>query len=345
MSQILDLFALAEPMVKVLITVILCFIFLAVLNRYLKRYWQKRKFQFQFLMLCLTLVSIVAVIITLPLSDALRGQLLALFGILLSASIAFASATFIGNMLAGFMLRAIQNIKLGDFITVDNITGRATELNLLHVEIQTEQSDLVTIPNIHMVTFPVKVVRSSGTIVSIEVSLGYDISRQLISEQLSLASEDAGLKDGFVQIRNLGDFSVTYRIAGQLSDISNLLSVKANLYSAVLDRLHAANIEIVSPNFMNTRAIGDKPFIPASSKSKAEDKDNKLEKLAFEKAEMATAITKVQTEISELTSRLDDEKSALSAPEREAIKDKLKALEEQLTNEEDKFQQKELKEQ
>jgi molecular chaperone DnaK (HSP70) len=196
-----------------------------------------------------------------------------------------------------------------------------------------------------MVTFPVKVVRSSGTIVSIEVSLGYDISRQLISEQLSLASEDAGLKDGFVQIRNLGDFSVTYRIAGQLSDISNLLSVKANLYSAVLDRLHAANIEIVSPNFMNTRAIGDKPFIPASSKSKAEDKDNKLEKLAFEKAEMATAITKVQTEISELTSRLDDEKSALSAPEREAIKDKLKALEEQLTNEEDKFQQKELKEQ
>jgi uncharacterized membrane protein YgcG len=60
---------------------------------------------------------------------------------------------------------------------------------------------------------------------------------------------------------------------------------------------------------------------------------------------MATAITKVQTEISELTSRLDDEKSALSAPEREAIKDKLKALEEQLTNEEDKFQQKELKEQ
>jgi small-conductance mechanosensitive channel len=118
--------------VTLVAAILLCFILLALLNRYLSKYWQKRKFQFQFLMLCLTIVSIVVIIIVLPLSDSLRGQLLSLFGILLSAAIAFASTTFIGNILAGVMLRVIKNINLGDYITVDNITGRATEMNLSH---------------------------------------------------------------------------------------------------------------------------------------------------------------------------------------------------------------------
>ena len=343
MGSIFDLLLAGGSTVRLVATTLFCFILLALLNRYLSKYWEKRKFQFQFLMLCLTIVSIVVIIIVLPLSDALRGQLLSLFGILLSAAIAFASTTFIGNILAGVMLRVIKNIKLGDYITVDNITGRATEMNLLHVEVQTEQSDLVTIPNIHMVTYPVKVVRSSGTIVSIDISLGYDISRQQISKQLCLASEDAGLTDGFVQIRNLGDFSVTYRIAGHLQDTSNLLSVRANLHNAVLDRLHADNIEIVSPSFMNTRAIKEQPIIPTPHLMEQEISSNKLEKLAFEKAEMASSITKAQTAIEQLSSELELGKETLSNQEREVIEEKLRVLNDQLSEEQERLKKQDAK--
>lgn len=335
MESIYDLFLATGSTFRLVVTLCFCFILLALLNRYLSKYWEKRKFLFQFLMLSLSIVTIVIIIIVLPLSDALRGQLLSLFGILLSAAIAFASTTFIGNILAGVMLRVIKNIKLGDYITVDNITGRATEMNLLHVEVQTEQSDLVTIPNIHMVTFPVKVVRSSGTIVSIDLSLGYDVPRQQISKQLCLASEDAGLKEGFVQIRNLGDFSVTYRIAGHLQDTSNLLSVKANLYNAVLDRLHADNIEIVSPSFMNTRAIKEQLIIPKAHVMKEEIGDNKLEKLAFEKAEMASSITDIQTVIEQLSSELEHGKTTLSPQDRQVIEEKLARLNDQLNEEQE----------
>jgi small-conductance mechanosensitive channel len=343
MSSIFDLVLASGSATKLLATIFLSFILLALLNRYLRKFWEKRKFLFQLLMLCLTLVTIVAIIIALPLSDALRGQLLTLLGILLSAAIAFASTTFIGNILAGVMLRVIKNIKLGDYITVDNITGRATEMNLLHVEVQTEQSDLVTIPNIYMVTFPVKVVRSSGTIVSIDISLGYDTSRQRISKQLSLASEDAGLTEGFVQIRNLGDFSVTYRIAGHLQDTSNLLTVRANLYNAVLDRLHADNIEIVSPGFMNTRAIKDQPIIPTPHLNEVGTNDNKLEKLAFEKAEVASSITNVQTVIEQLTSELELGKATLSKQDREAIETKLSVLNAQLIEEQERLENQDAK--
>ena len=62
-----------------------------------------------------------------------------------------------------------------------------------------------------------KVVRASGTIVSIEVSLGYDASRPAIKESLIAAADSIGLEQPFVQLRDLGDFSVTYRIAGLLA--------------------------------------------------------------------------------------------------------------------------------
>ncbi|WP_339720119.1 mechanosensitive ion channel domain-containing protein [uncultured Paraglaciecola sp.] len=343
MSSVFDLFLASGSTAKLFTTILLSFILLALLNRYLRKYWEKRKFQFQFLMLCLTIVVIVVIIIVLPLSDALRGQLLSLFGILLSAAIAFASTTFIGNILAGVMLRVIKNIKLGDYITVDNITGRTTEMNLLHVEVQTEQSDLVTIPNIHMVTFPVKVVRSSGTIVSIDLSLGYDISRHQVSKQLCLAAEDAGLSEGFVQIRNLGDFSITYRIAGRLEDTSNLLSVRANLYNSVLDRLHGDNIEIVSPSFMNTRAIKEQPIIPTSHTVEAEANDNKLETLAFEKAEMASSVANVETAIEQLTLELEQGKDSLSNEGRKAIEKKLEVLNAQLNEEQERLKTQDVK--
>ncbi len=317
-----------DKQVLILACVILAIVaVLFSLNYFLREYWENRKFQFQLTMLILSLFSCVLIIIVLPINETLRGQLLTLFGVLFSASIAFSSTTFIGNILAGFMLKVIKNIKLGDYITVNDVTGRATEMSLLHVEIQTEQSDLVTIPNMIMVTLPVKVVRSTGTIISIDVSLGYDVSRSKISELLCLAVEDTGLTDSFVQIRELGDFSVTYRAAGRISDTSALLSIKSNLYGAVLDRLHGAKIEIVSPNFMNTRVVQDVLMIPKAQKHSAkESNDGSVEKVIFEKAEKASAITNIQTEIEKLVAQLGDKENPINDEEKESVVAKIDQL-------------------
>ncbi|CCK77800.1 MscS Mechanosensitive ion channel family protein [Oleispira antarctica RB-8] len=318
----------ADNKVPILVSIILVIVgVLFILNRLLREYWETRKFQFQFTMLILTLIAGVMIIVVLPFSDTLRGQLLTLLGVLFSASIAFSSTTFIGNILAGLMLKVIKNIKLGDFVTVSDVTGRATEMSLLHVEVQTEQSDLVTIPNILMVTQPVKVVRSTGTIISVDVSLGYDIERSNISELLCLAVEDAGLSDGFVQIRELGDFSVTYRAAGRIKDTLSLLSVKSSLYGYVLDRLHGARIEIVSPNFMNTRTVQDVHVIPKKSNhSVVEKSDGNVEKIIFEKAEKASAITNITSELHKLSVALENKEEPLADAERESTESKVEQL-------------------
>lgn len=322
----------ATRFLPMLVVLALTLFSLVLINRLLKRQWQDRsntQFRFQLIMLLLTFIGALAVIISLPLSDTLRGQLLSLIGILLSAAIALSSTTFIGNILAGIMLRIIKNARPGDFITVNDITGRVTEMGLLHTEVQTEDRDLVTLPNLYLATHPMKVVRATGTIVSAEVSLGYDVSRNRVDKLLRQAGEKAGLEDTFVQVRELGDFSVLYRVAGLLREVTGLLSARAHLRAAMLDTLHDAGVEIVSPTFMNSRVLSpDEMVVPARSPTLQPVASIAVENVAFDKAETAATIENLRLEIEQLDDQLAelDPSQPNSKSLRAALKDRKERL-------------------
>ena len=73
----------------------------------------------QLVMVSLTFVGLIAIIVSLPLRDATKGQLLTLIGLLVTAAIALSSTTFVGNAMAGIMLRAVRNFRTGDFVRVE----------------------------------------------------------------------------------------------------------------------------------------------------------------------------------------------------------------------------------
>ncbi len=327
--------AASRALLPLLATAAVVVAVLMLTNRLLKRRWRDRpdaQFRFQLIMLLLTLTGGLAVIVALPVSDTLRGQLLSLIGILLSAAIALSSTTFIGNVMAGIMLKTIRSARPGDFITLGELTGRITEMDLLHTEVQTEFRDLVTIPNLLMVTQPMKVVRASGTIITAEVSLGYDVPHGRIGELLKAAAEAAGLRDCFVHVRELGDFSVTYRVAGLLEDVQSLISARAALRASMLDTLHAAGIEIVSPNFMNTRALDPgRAVIPDAAPAPAPAAAaNQAESVAFDKAEEAASVEEVRKALDAVDAELaalaeTDEPSAVAKEELEARRARLAA--------------------
>lgn len=249
------------------------------------------EFRRQMIMMGVSLFALVIVLVSLPVIDNnLRGQLLGLVGILLSAAIALSATTFVGNIMAGIMLRTIEGITIGDFIRVNEHFGRITEMDMLHVEIQTEDRNLTTIPNMHLVTNPVNVLRKSGTIIGIEIGLGYDTHRLTIERHLLQAAKDTGLKDPFVQIKILGDFAVTYRIAGVLEDLKTYISSHSQLKRNVLDQLHDNDVEIMSPAFINTKQLNlktqmipERPNILTSPKVKTVTPDD----IIFDKAERA----------------------------------------------------------
>ena len=270
------------------------------------------------------LVGLIAVIMALPMGDDLRGQITSLIGIVISAVLALSSATFIGNAIAGIMLQAVNNFSVGDFIKVEDNFGRVTERGLFHTEIQTENSDLLTLPNLFLATNPVKVTRSSGTFISGICSLGYDVNHKKIEKALIKATEMTGLKDGFVRIQELGDFSVVYQVYGMITDVKTILSTESRLNGNILDALHEADIEIVSPNFMNQRPVGDTIFIPKKihapvNKKPSESPEDKI----FEKADEAESLEKEKSKIKETEEKIKAMSEELKAATDEETKAKL----------------------
>lgn len=321
MTSLEYLLNVAGRFVPLLVTILISIAVLWILNNTMRKRWGKNpdaQFRFQLIMLALTLAGLLAVIIALPIDDALRSQLLSLLGVLLSAAIALSSTTFIGNIMAGIMLKAIRSARPGDFITVADLTGRITEMDLLHTEIQTEFRDLVTVPNLYLVTQPLKVVRASGTIISAEVSLGYDVPRTDVADVLCKAAANSGLKDSFVHVRELGDYSILYRVAGLLENVESLISARSLLRESMLDALHAASIEIVSPTFMNSRVYSvDKEFIPEPSRRIRRQAQVEAEQIVFDKAADAASLEELKKSVERIDAELADLADE-SGPDRDA---------------------------
>ncbi|MEM7137746.1 MAG: mechanosensitive ion channel domain-containing protein [Myxococcota bacterium] len=264
----------------------------------------------QILIVALSGIALVVFILSLPIGDAARGQLLSLLGLLITAAVALSSTTLLGNAMAGFMLRAMRNFRAGDFIIVEEHRGRVSEKGWLRTEIQTERRNLTTLPNLYLVTNPMTVIRSSGTFISATVSLGYDVPRAKIEQCLLDAAHDADLEDPFVFVTMLGDFSITYQVAGFLEEVKYLISAESKLRGCMLDALHRAGIEIVSPTFTNQRRLdSSQVFIPkdARTRRRASDADRSTqpEERMFDKAEQAESDAKVEEQLKAVTEEID----------------------------------------
>jgi len=266
-------------------------------------------------MLGLTVLALISVIIALPIDLGTKNQLVGLLGLVLTGVIALSSTSFASNAMAGLMLRSVGSFRSGDFIEVEGNFGRVSARGLFHTEIQTENRDLTTLPNLYLVSNPVKVVRSSGTIVSANVSLGYDTSQSRVEGLLKEAARRIGLGEPFVQIVDLGDFTVNYRVAGFLEDVKGLVTARSNLRVEVLNTLHNADIEVMSPSVMMQRPIpaGERimPRREISSRINVDGGQSLLEEIIFDIAEEAEAVEMREKKLADCKVERDELKKML----------------------------------
>ena len=304
------------PLVIIAVVTAILFGLNAILLKYQPEV-ARRTLRRQVIMLVVTLIAFFLLILHMPMKDDnLRYEILKLFGIIMSAAIALSSTTFLGNMLAGILLRSVRSFRTGDLIYINEQFGRVSDRGLFHIEIQTEDSDLVTLPNLYVTNHPVKVSRKSGTIVSSEVSLGYDLSHERVERLLINAANEAGLKDPFVYIVKLGDFSVLYRVNGMLLEVNRLLSARSRLNASILDQLNGDGIEIVSPNFMNTRDVAGKKFSARPVTRQAEPANTSVpDDIIFEKAEQAATLEELKASVDDISAKLKTLKEEADCPD------------------------------
>lgn len=263
----------------------------------------------------LILVGVLVFILVLPIDKSLKGQILGFFGIIISAGIALSSTTVLGNLLAGIMNNSTNRFRNGDLIKIGDFHGRVIKKSIFNTEIQLEDSNFITIPNLYIVNNPVKLIRKTNTVISTSVSLGYNISRDKIEKALRDAAIAAGLSDPYMYITGLGDFSVVYKIHGFLEDSSKYFSTNSLLNAKVMDKLNEEKIEIVSPTFMNQRRVDDKEFIPIQVIKKTDSIDEKSpEELIFDEAIKSEKLELKKDYLKEIDKK------------QEILKDKLKDL-------------------
>ncbi|MEM0913760.1 MAG: mechanosensitive ion channel domain-containing protein [Planctomycetota bacterium] len=283
-----------------------------------KKLSPERRLPGQVTMLVLSLVAVIVVVMALPgdghgVSENTRGNLLSLIGLAVTALITLSSTTLAANALAGLMIRGTAPFKGGDWVRVGEHFGRVTQRGLFHTEVQTEDKDLLSLPNLYLATNPVRIVHESGTIVSAEVSLGYDTPHHVAEFLLIRAAEKAGLDKPFVWILDLQDHAIVYRIAGLLTEVSGLISVRSRLRACMLDTLHAADVEIASPSIMiQRRAELKDEIIPDVDPHAATMHSYRptAEKEVFDKAEEAARQTELTDERDELNAKLKELRGA-----------------------------------
>ena len=290
--QLFDLDQVLSWGIPLAATVVLTLAAFWILNHLYPAQAARRLYR-QLAQVALMIASQIVLVLVLPFSNETRGQLLSLLGLVLTAVIALSSTTFVSNAMAGLTLKIIGSFHTGDYIRIADHFGRVTTKTLLHTEIQGEDRDTVTLPNLYVITNPVQVVDQSGTLISATCSIGYDVHRHAVRDALLKAAENAALTDPFVQILDIGNFAVTYKVTGFLDSIDKLVSKRTELRGKMLDALHDAGIEVMTPTVMNQRPIPAAAVIPRTSGAAAPDADaasGMAERLMFDKAELAARI-------------------------------------------------------
>lgn len=295
----------------------------------------EKRFPRQLSMLGATLAGLLLIVVVMPVDPGTRGQVIGLLGLLISGLLAFSSTNVLGNLMSGVLLRMTKPFRLGDFVQVGEHFGRVSERGLFDTEIQTQNRELISLPNTYLVSNPVTTIRSSGTIVSTELSLGFDVHHAQIEPLLLQAASDSGLQDAFVHVLEIGNFAVTYRIAGFLEDTKRLLTSRSDLCRAVLDALHGADIEILSPTYMVQRPLeatarvipaplNAAPSAPSSEAAEAP------EELLFDKAEHAEKMSSERKALRASIEELHSSLKAASAEDRAQIKGTIEQAEAKL---------------
>jgi small-conductance mechanosensitive channel len=280
-----------------------------------------------------TFLAILVVILVMPLDPAVRGQLLGLLAIVIGASVVLSSGTIVGNALAGLMLRySGHRVGLGQHVVVEGHSGRVVDLGVLYTQIENENREPIWLPNKWLLGQPLKLIQDSGSVVHAHVSLGYNVDRAAARKVLLEAARGAELAQPLVHITKLGDFTVTYRVAGSLSDGGRLPQTRSRLREEILDRLREANIEVASPALTTPLPIPeDKTLRPERMEiqelaATVSDRD-----IVFDEAEAVLELDKrrqaLRGELKDASRRRDQ---AMDSKERASLAAEVKLLESEL---------------
>jgi small-conductance mechanosensitive channel len=189
--------------------------------------------------------------------------------VFLGVLITFGSSGSLSNVVSGLVLTYMRAFKIGDRVTINDMTGDIVEKSLLVTRIRTIKNEIISFPNSavmnsHTINYS-RIASEQGLIVHSTVSIGYGVPWRDMHKALIEAAgrTEFILKDPapFVLQTSLDDFYVSYQINGYTAEPNKQATIYSQLHQNIQDCCNEAGIEIMSAHY-NAVRDGNHSTIP-----------------------------------------------------------------------------------
>jgi small-conductance mechanosensitive channel len=188
------------------------------------------------------IIGVALALFQFPFFQELSGAILA-SAAMISVVIGIAARAPLANLVSGVMIAFSQPVRLGDYISVDDVYGTVEEIRFTYTYIRTSDDRRVVIPN---EAFASQVVNnfsmgSAGSMVAVAfvVPLASDVDavrRSVLAIGDELAAAPQG-KSNSVTVEDLGATEVTLRLHAWAHDPHARREIASDLRAAILRRL------------------------------------------------------------------------------------------------------------
>lgn len=185
-------------------------------------------------------------------SEAFKGV-----SIFLGLVVSLGSSSIIGNLMAGYSMIYRRAFKIGDRISIDNVTGDVIERRLMVTHLRTIKNEEVVVPNSTIINSNIvnysTLAASRGLILHTTVGIGYATPWRQVEAMLLLAAERTlGLlkqPGPFVMQKSLGEFAVTYELNAYCDKPQEMALLYSAMHQNILDVFNEHGVQIMTPNY------------------------------------------------------------------------------------------------
>lgn len=228
------------------------------------------------------LIRILVVVFTLmigyPYLPGAESEFFKGFSLFVGALVTLGSTAAIGNLVSGVVLTYTRAFRVGDRVRIGDTIGDVMVKSLFVTRLRTIKNEEVTIPNGLVLGGQVvnytNAAKRSELVLTAEVGIGYDVHwrniEALLKEAAATTSGILPNPEPYIWPKRLGDFAVVYELHAYTDRADKMGGTYAALRRNMLDVLHHAGVEIMTPNVEEHRDAS-RSVVPAESTRSAGD--------------------------------------------------------------------------
>lgn len=193
------------------------------------------------------------VLVVIYVLEIFNINLSALFGAagIAGVAIGFASQTSMSNIISGFFVLTDHALKVGDFITVDEVSGTVDSVDMLSVKVKTPDGKMVRIPNETIINTKLQNVSSYPTRrFDVVVSVAYETDLRKALEILKTVPgkcpQVLADPEPVIFCTSFGASGIDITLGVWLNN-SDLVAVRNQVFVAIKETFDEAGISIPFP--------------------------------------------------------------------------------------------------